>query len=230
MLQEHGRDSRGWMMVTDILEKLRQMLLDMQHSGRLSHIEPRLYENARAYIEKLKEDYYSLENPLENREGGLIIEAIGSVNDTVQEIFSIRTRQILDLAFQQIEGEYVDKEETRKMLPEERTMFKRIVEAIEECREALIMGEAKLFAGEGVTDEVSCEEMEQPPAVPSPPTPRTPGLTAYALVHVRSDVESFMGLDGRTYVLEEGDIITLPEKNAELLCEHNIGLNIRLNK
>jgi len=28
------------MMVTDILEKLRQMLLDMQHSGRLSHIEP----------------------------------------------------------------------------------------------------------------------------------------------------------------------------------------------
>lgn len=218
------------MMVADILEKLRQMLLDMQHSGRLSHIEPRLYENARAYIEKLKEDYYSLENPLENREGGLIIEAIGSVNDTVQEIFSIRTRQILDLAFQQIEGEYVDKEETRKMLPEERTMFKRIVEAIEECREALIMGEAKLFAGEGVTDEVSCEEMEQPPAVPSPPTPRTPGLTAYALVHVRSDVESFMGLDGRTYVLEEGDIITLPEKNAELLCEHNIGLNIRLNK
>ena len=218
------------MMVADILEKLRQMLLDMQHSGRLSHIEPRLYENARAYIEKLKEDYYSLENPLENREGGLIIEAIGSVNDTVQEIFSIRTRQILDLAFQQIEGEYVDKEETRKMLPEERTMFKRIVEAIEECREALIMGEAKLFAGEGVTDEVSCDEMEQPPAVPSPPTPRTPGLTAYALVHVRSDVESFMGLDGRTYVLEEGDIITLPEKNAELLCEHNIGLNIRLNK
>jgi len=218
------------MMVTDILEKLRQMLLDMQHSGRLSHIEPRLYENARAYIEKLKEDYYSLENPLENREGGLIIEAIGSVNDTVQEIFSIRTRQILDLAFQQIEGEYVDKEETRKMLPEERTMFKRIVEAIEECREALIMGEAKLFAGEGVTDEVSCDEMEQPPAVPSPPTPRTPGLTAYALVHVRSDVESFMGLDGRTYVLEEGDIITIPEKNAELLCEHNIGLNIRLNK
>jgi DNA replication factor GINS len=109
-------------------------------------------------------------------------------------------------------------------------MFKRIVEAIEECREALIMGEAKLFAGEGVTDEVSCDEMEQPPAVPSPPTPRTPGLTAYALVHVRSDVESFMGLDGRTYVLEEGDIITIPEKNAELLCEHNIGLNIRLNK
>lgn len=222
------------MMVTDILEKLRQMLLDMQHSGRLSHIEPRLYENARAYIEKLKEDYYSLENPLENREGGLIIEAIGSVNDTVQEIFSIRTRQILDLAFQQIEGEYVDKEETRKMLPEERAMFKQIVEAIEECRKALIQGEVNLFSGEEVaavevTDEVGYEKIE-PSAVPSPPAPRTPGLTAYALVHVRSDVESFMGLDGRTYVLEEGDIITLPEKNAELLCEHNIGLNIRLNK
>lgn len=221
-------------MVADILQKLRQMLLDMQHSGRLSHIEPGLYENARAYIEKLKEDYYSLENPLENREGSLIIEAIGSVNDTVQEIFSIRTRQILDLAFQQIEGEYADKEETRKMLPEERVMFKRIVEAIEECRETLVQGEVNLFTGDGaaaveVTDEAGYEEIE-PSAVSPPPVPQHSGLTSYALVHVRSDVESFMGLDGRTYVLKEGDIVTIPEKNAELLCEHNIGLNIRLNK
>ncbi|MDI6866315.1 hypothetical protein [Methanoculleus sp.] len=222
------------MMVADILQKLRQMLLDMQHSGRLSHIEPGLYENARAYIEKLKEDYYSLENPLENREGSLIIEAIGSVNDTVQEIFSIRTRQILDLAFQQIEGEYADKEETRKMLPEERVMFKRIVEAIEECRETLVQGEVNLFTGDGaaaveVTDEAGYEEIE-PSAVSPPPVPQHSGLTSYALVHVRSDVESFMGLDGRTYVLKDGDIVTIPEKNAELLCEHNIGLNIRLNK
>jgi len=221
-------------MVADILQKLRQMLLDMQHSGRLSHIEPGLYENARAYIEKLKEDYYSLENPLENREGSLIIEAIGSVNDTVQEIFSIRTRQILDLAFQQIEGEYADKEETRKMLPEERVMFKRIVEAIEECRETLVQGEVNLFTGDGaaaveVTDEAGYEEIE-PSAVSPPPVPQHSGLTSYALVHVRSDVESFMGLDGRTYVLKDGDIVTIPEKNAELLCEHNIGLNIRLNK
>ncbi|NLB00784.1 MAG: DNA replication complex GINS family protein, partial [Methanomicrobiales archaeon] len=97
-------------MVADILEKLRQMLLDMQHTGRLSYMEPGLYDNARAYIEKRKTDYYDLKNPLETRMGSLLIEEIGSVTETVQEIFAVRTRQVLDLAFQQMEGQYVDKE------------------------------------------------------------------------------------------------------------------------
>jgi len=39
-----------------------------------------------------------------------------------------------------------------------------------------------------------------------------------------------MGVDGRVYVLTQGDIVTLPENNAEVLCEHDIALNIRLNK
>jgi DNA replication factor GINS len=43
-------------------------------------------------------------------------------------------------------------------------------------------------------------------------------------------MESFMGVDGRTYALERGDIVTLPENNADVLCEHDIALNIRLNK
>ena len=41
----------------------------MHHSGGLSEIEPSLYEEARAHIEKLKADYYSLQNPLESRMG-----------------------------------------------------------------------------------------------------------------------------------------------------------------
>jgi len=39
-----------------------------------------------------------------------------------------------------------------------------------------------------------------------------------------------MGVDGRVYILKKGDIVTLPESNADVLCEHDIALNIRLNK
>ena len=52
----------------------------------------------------------------------------------------------------------------------------------------------------------------------------------YALVHIRADMESFMGVDGRVYALKRGDIVTLPENNADVLCERDIALNIRLNK
>ncbi|MDK2989902.1 MAG: replication factor [Methanoculleus sp.] len=221
-------------MATDLLEKLRQMLLDMHHSGRLSHIEPGLYEDARAYVEKLKADYYGLKNPLESRAGSLLIEEIGSVTDTVQEIFSVRTRQILDLAFQQMEGQYFDKEEARKMLPAERAMYEQIVDAIEGCRETLVHGVECPFGADGAAAVGRMDGVDEAPEAPGPEgseaAHRRPVQSPYALVHILSNMESFMGVDGRTYALERGDIVTLPENNADVLCERDIALNIRLNK
>jgi len=48
----------------------------------------------------------------------------------------------------------------------------------------------------------------------------------YTLVRVKADMETFMGVDGRTYDLVSGDIITLPRRNAEVLAERDIVLNI----
>ncbi|MEG3055337.1 MAG: hypothetical protein RQM90_04115 [Methanoculleus sp.] len=213
-------------MAADFLEKLRQTLLNMHHTGRLSDIDPRLYEEARAYVDKLKADYYSLEKPLESRAGSLIIEEIGSVSDTVQEIFSLRTRQILDLAFQQIEGQYFDREEARKMLPVERAMYAQVIEAIEGCREVLVHGEEYLLGGSGI------DAIDEPDDVATvgDPAETTPVASPCALVRICSDIEPFMGVDGRVYALMRGDIVTLPESNADVLCERDIALNIRLSK
>jgi DNA replication factor GINS len=49
---------------------------------------------------------------------------------------------------------------------------------------------------------------------------------SYALVRVLADMEQFMGVDGRTYELVTGDILTLPKRNAEVLAERDIVLNI----
>jgi DNA replication factor GINS len=50
------------------------------------------------------------------------------------------------------------------------------------------------------------------------------------LVRALEDMESFMGVDGRIYSLSKGDIVTLPERNAAVLSERNIVLNINLCK
>jgi DNA replication factor GINS len=49
---------------------------------------------------------------------------------------------------------------------------------------------------------------------------------AYTLVRVLADMEPFMGVDGRTYEISTGDILTLPGRNAEVLAERDIVLNI----
>ena len=48
----------------------------------------------------------------------------------------------------------------------------------------------------------------------------------YSLVRVWVDMEPFMGVDSRIYELRSGDIITIPKRNAEVLAERNIVLNI----
>ena len=48
----------------------------------------------------------------------------------------------------------------------------------------------------------------------------------YNIVRVQADMESFMGVDERTYELKTGDIITLPRRNAEVLAGRDKVLNI----
>jgi DNA replication factor GINS len=43
-------------------------------------------------------------------------------------------------------------------------------------------------------------------------------------------MDPFMGVDGRIYHLLQEDIVTLPQRNAEVLCERNIVLNINPGK
>ncbi len=213
------------------LEKLRQILLDMQHSGRLSDVPHTFYDDTREYLDALRCAYYALEKPLETGDGYRIMDETRNVNDIVQEIFSIRTRQILDLAFQQFDGQYVDRDEARKMLQAERVMYQQIVGAIEQCRRTLISGEELTAAAAEETSLPSLQE-EAPPREErkKSPTRAKPPVAPYALVHIVQDMDSFMGVDGRVYRLEQGDIITIPEQNADVLCERNIALNIRLNK
>ena len=64
---------------------------------------------------------------------------------------------------------------------------------------------------------------------PAPPSP-APLPSLYALVRVLADMDAFMGVDGRIYTLTKGDIVTLPERNAEVLVERNIALNMNLSK
>ncbi|MDR2855646.1 MAG: hypothetical protein LBV40_05775 [Methanomicrobiales archaeon] len=50
---------------------------------------------------------------------------------------------------------------------------------------------------------------------------------AYSLVLIVADMDPFMGIDGFVYEIQNGDVITLPRKNADILAERNIALNIR---
>jgi len=112
----------------------------------------------------------------------------------------------------------IDREEIKKMLPPEATVYRKILDALEEARAYYIVAGEQLAIAERegggesarlqkITERPACEQM---------------------VVRMLTDVDSFMGVDGRIYTLKKEDVVTLPTINGEVLCDHHIALNIRL--
>jgi DNA replication factor GINS len=212
------------------LEDLRKVLMSEREGGRLVQIPADLFEKTHAAVSSLLEKVYAIEDPLSD-EARARIEETMSIRETAHDLFVIRTKKILALAESQAQGNYIEREALKKMIPPEREMFDRISGAIGTCQETLLtrirqslpIGHEPASAFE--QDHVLLPGSGHPAS--APPAPLSPD---YTLVRVLADMDAFMGVDGRIYTLAKGDIATLPERNAEVLVERNIALNMNLSK
>ena len=124
------------------------------------------------------------------------------------------------------------------MVPGEKEMFDTVTISIEQCKGILLHNiphrEKSVETTEIVENgEPEMEQHEDSSTATSlfgkPKTNASLSLPC-VLVRVLEDMESFMGIDGRIYTLSKGDIVTLPERNAAVLSERNIVLNMNLCK
>lgn len=198
------------------LEELRNIILNERESARLSEIPPDIFLITHRYLDELQEKVYHAKDPL-SEETRAVIEEIFSLRETVQEIFQIRSRKILGLAGARMEHG-IDREEIKKMLPPETTVYRKILDALEEAKVYYIVTGERLPIAE--------KEGGGGPAHLQKVTERP--IYEQMVVRMLTDVDSFMGVDGRIYTLKKEDVVTLPTINGEVLCDHHIALNIRL--
>lgn len=221
------------------LDDLRSILLSERETGRLTTLAPDIYEKGHVELASITKKVYSFEDPFSEEARQLIDETL-AIRETIQDLFAIRSRKILALTIVHAEGNYYDRDEVKRMIPAERQMFDQMTAAIEQCQAVLLQNKpaglhVPLLVSPAVpegTPVVPAEEEdaagECDPAVPEPSI--SPLAHPCVLVHVLQDMDSFMGVDGRIYTLARGDIVTLPERNAAVLAERNIVLNINLCK
>ena len=218
------------------LDDLRKALLSERETGKLLQISPEFFDRARETLHALRENVQESEDPFSDDIQKTILET-RSIEQTLSDLFAIRTGKILSLAQSHAQDHYIDREEIKRMIPSEREMFDRVSAAIGACHDLLVRGSA----GAGgltsadtpavpaeVRDETVAPEPEPITAIQD--APAAPAAQPCTLVRVLSDMDAFMGVDGRTYDLLKGDIVTLPERNAEVLVERNIALNMNVCK
>jgi DNA replication factor GINS len=223
------------------LDDLRSILLSERETGRLTSVSPDLFEKGHAELAAITKKVYAIDNPFSDEARALIDETL-AIKETLQDLFAIRSRKILALTMMHAEGNYYDREEVKRMIPPEKAMFDQITAGIEQCQEVLLHNAPHvthaplpLFTEtEAAMDEADPAEDGEPvpedlPRIPAP-APKGAIVHPCTLVRVLSDMESFMGVDGRIYTLSKGDIVTLPERNAAVLSERNIVLNINVCK
>ncbi len=136
------------------------------------------------------------------------------------------------------EGNYYDREEVRRMVPAEKEMFETVTAGIEQCKGVLLHNlprheparSADATAALSIPEPDQEDESGDATAIYEAPDTNAALFPPCVLVRVLEDMESFMGIDGRIYTLSKGDIVTLPERNAAVLSERNIVLNMNLCK
>jgi DNA replication factor GINS len=220
------------------LDDLRSILLSERETGRLTAVAPDIFLKGHAELAAITKKVYAFEDPFSDEARSLIDETL-SIRETIQDLFAIRSRKILALTIMHAEGSYYDREEVKRMIPAEKEMFEQMTASIEQCqgillhniphtlnapRHAVPAADAKSSGPEPFEEE---ETDGEPGTLQNPSSPVSHPCV---LVHVLEDMDSFMGVDGRIYTLAKGDIVTLPERNAAVLSERNIVLNINLCK
>jgi DNA replication factor GINS len=234
------------------LDDLRSILLSERETGRLTAVAPDIFEKGHAELAAITKKVYAFEDPFSDDARSLIDETL-SIRETLQDLFAIRSRKILALTIMHAEGNYYDREEVKRMIPAEREMFDAATASIEKCQGILLYNKPRsnihaplIAVPAAVAAETGEDEETEPLHEGVEPEgqvlPVAAGSVAQAagmpsilahpctLVRVLDDMESFMGVDGRIYTLSKGDIVTLPERNAAVLSERNIVLNIQICK
>ncbi len=218
------------------LDDLRSILLSERETGRLTATAPDIFERGHEELASLMAKVYELDDPLSEEARSLIEETL-AIKETLHDLFAIRSRKILALTIMHAEGNYYDREEVKRTIPAEREMFDQITAAIEQCQGILLYNAPHV----PVTKDTEIDDFGEPepvsddsgaPLVPVPAQHKAhlPHTHPCVLVRALENMESFMGVDGRIYTLSKGDIVTLPERNAAVLSERNIVLNINLCK
>ena len=218
------------------LDDLRSILLSERETGRLTATAPDIFERGHEELSSLTTKVYALDDPLSDEARALIEETL-AIKETLYDLFAIRSRKILALTIMHAEGNYYDRDEVKRTIPAEREMFDQITAAIEQCQGTLLQNlpaipvTAEMDGDEsGETESVSDDAGIPAVPVAAQHKAHLPHTHPCVLVRALEDMDSFMGVDGRIYTLSKGDIVTLPERNAAVLSERNIVLNINLCK
>jgi|GEM_PF-1386476 DNA replication initiation complex subunit (GINS family) len=217
------------------LEELRQIQIEERTRGDLQPLLRSFYKDVAEYIKDLqieREDV--LKNPVQgsNKVNRRLEDEIKSVKEVVEIIYGRRVGKMLKVASLAAVGL---RDEDISMSEEEEILFKNLVRLLRENRNVIL----KITSGDGMDDNI--ESVIDTDAI-DPQKKNIGGNNKNTLndgmasdlsrieLKMIQGVGEIYGVDGETYNLDEGDIVSLPEENAKILIDAKVAKIIENRK
>lgn len=173
-------------------------ILEKSKSGKLQKIDEDLYDRIKERIAELEE---RKKNTNSEEEVARIEDEIRTLRRIQRMIFVTRTSKIIKIAWAKVCETETD-EELDNMTSAEKSLFKKLVEVLENFKRLIL-------------EHVRKEEKEE---------------GKYILVRIKKDIPEFVGVDGKTYKLRREDVVVLPELNAKALIKDGIAEEIEVKE
>ena len=222
---------------------LHGYLIDDRNLGSLAEIPATLYEEIHGDIMALSKQASAHDDPFGEGVQSLLKER-ESLREYIRDLYAIRTRKILALALARANGEEINRDEIRMMVPGERVLFDVVFESAASCRKTLLDGKPTLETT--AYHFVPAEVLTEQAPVLSKPVNETQNEScadevnvtsadatapeSYRRIAVYENLPEFQDYSGRIYALSPGDVVSLPPQMADVLCKDNKALSIRLRK
>lgn len=234
------------------LEDLREAQSRERRSDSLQELPDSFYSDAAEYIDQLKQKRDALDDPY-SEEAQRLNDALNTARQVTEAIYERRVGKVVKLSSLSANGVSVDES---GMTREEKELYDSVMNEIsanhdyvvgqvlensqsseetdQSSGESLSTQEVETnqsefeVGGEPQTQEVVVEaEVEEPPARRSDGGEKNESSTdGYETVRVLESMPEFMGTDGRSYSLSDEDVVVLPKKNAEVLCEKDAAVKL----
>ncbi|AGK60322.1 Uncharacterized protein conserved in archaea [Archaeoglobus sulfaticallidus PM70-1] len=165
---------------------------------KLTKIDDDFYDRIKDEIRKLEK----MRDRADDEEISRINDNIRTLRRILKKIFETRTSKIIRIAWSMVCG---NSESTENLNSGEKELLFRLVEVIKNYKERIMSYPEKDVHYEQVREE-KIEKIEND----------------YVLVRVKTSIDEFEGVDGKTYKLSREDVVTLPRLNAKALIKADI--------
>jgi len=183
-------------------EELREVHRKERASPKLVALAPTFWKEVADYFLGKMQKYEELRQQTSrftDKVLGQFEREVRNAGRVISELYTLREKKLLLMAWSEVATK--DRKDLRDLTPEERDMYKVILEQLKEGRNTMLAG---VLAGE------KAEEKEEPPA-PEPETQQ---------VRILENVASFLGTDLNLYgPYEPGQLAELPLRYVKLLVD-----------